>query len=118
MTAKETFAKQLGARLAQVRKAQGVTQSELAKALELSQAVIAQYEAGRKNIPVWRMINMSEALGVMPQALLDSPDSNSVKRGPAPKLLKQVEKISNLPRREQQQIIEVMEALVDKKTAV
>ena len=109
MTTKEKFAKQLGRRLAQVRRAQGVTQTELARELGLSQAVIAEYESGRKSIPVWRMINLAEVLGVSPQVLISDFDSTEIKRGPTSKLQKHIEKISNLPREQQKSILNVLD---------
>lgn len=109
MTDPRTLARQIGERLAQVRKDQGVTQVELAKAVNLSQQLIAEYEAGKKNIPVWRLVNLAEALGVASEVLLADSDGKTLKRGPAPKLQKQIEKISCLPREQQKSILQVLD---------
>lgn len=109
MTDPKTLAKQIGERVAQVRKDQGMTQVELAEAVSLSQQLIAEYEAGKKNIPVWRLVNMAEALGVTPEVLLSDSDGKTLKRGPAPKLQKQIEKISSLPREQQKSILQVLD---------
>ena len=109
MTDPRTLAKQIGDRLAQVRKDQGVTQVELAKAVHLSQQLIAEYEAGKKNIPVWRLVNLAEALGVASEVLLADSDGKTLKRGPAPKLQKQIERISTLPKDQQKSILQVLD---------
>jgi len=109
MTDPKTLAKQIGERVALVRKNQGMTQVELAEAMRLSQQLIAEYEAGKKNIPVWRLVNLAESLGVAPEGLLSDTDGKAVKRGPAPKLQKQIEKISSLPREQQKSILQVLD---------
>ena len=109
MTDPKALAKQIGERVAQVRKDQGMTQVELAEAVRLSQQLIAEYEAGKKNIPTWRLVNMAEALGVAPEALLSDSNGKTLKRGPAPKLQKQIEKISSLPREQQKSILQVLD---------
>jgi len=114
MTDSGRFAKELGQRLAQVRKEQGLTQTELADALDLSQAVIAEYEAGRKNIPTWRLVNLAEALGVTPDVLLAERNGGRAKRGPTPKLQKQMERISALPKEHQRSIMQVLDLALQK----
>jgi len=109
MTDPKTLAKQIGERLAQVRKDQGMTQVELAEAVHLSQQLIAEYEAGKKNIPVWRLVNLAEALGVASEVLLADSDGKTLKRGPAPKLQKQIERISTLPKEQQKSILQVLD---------
>lgn len=109
MTDSKTFAAELGTRLVQLRKDQELTQTELGEMVDLSQQVIADYEAGRKNIPVWRLMNLAEALGVDIHALVSEPARKQRKRGPAPKLQKQMEKISDLPTKQQKSIIEVLD---------
>lgn len=114
MTTPKTFAKELGRRLARIRKEQGLTQTELAEALNLSQAVVAEYEAGRKNMPTWRLINVAEALGVPPDMLLAEQQDGSAKRGPTPKLQKQMERISGLPKEHQRSIMQVLDMALQK----
>lgn len=109
MTDPKTLARQIGERLAQVRKDQGMTQVELAEAVHLSQQLIAEYEAGKKNIPVWRLVNLAEALGVASEVLLADSDGKTLKRGPTPKLQKQIEKISTLPKEQQKSILQVLD---------
>lgn len=109
MTDPRTLAKQIGEHLARTRKDLGVTQVELADRVNLSQQLIAEYEAGRKNIPLWRLVNLAEALGIEIEALLSEQDAKPLKRGPTPKLQKQLEKISALPKEQQKSIMQVLD---------
>ena len=109
MTDPKTLAKKIGERVARVRKDQGMTQVELANIVHLSQQLIAEYEAGKKNIPVWRLVNMAEALGVDPDVLLSDSAGKILKRGTSPKLQKQIEKISGLPKEQQKSILQVLD---------
>ena len=109
MTDPKTLAKIIGERLSLLRKDQGMTQVVLAQATGLSQQLIAEYEAGRKNIPVWRLVNLAEAMGIAPEALLSDSDGKTTKRGPAPRLQKQIEKISSLPKEQHKSILQVLD---------
>lgn len=48
----KVFFKQLGARIAALRKDQGITKVQLAERLDLTQQMIASYEVGRRRVPV------------------------------------------------------------------
>lgn len=59
-----------GARLAEVRKSQGLSQSQLADLVETSQSAISQIEVGDRN-PSFEMIReLAQALKVSPAYLL------------------------------------------------
>ena len=46
------FFKQLGARIAALRKDQAMTQVQLAEAMDVSQQTVASWEVGRRGVPV------------------------------------------------------------------
>ena len=50
-TKEESFFKELGARLAQARKQQGITQVQLSATLGIAQQTLAHYEGGRLRLP-------------------------------------------------------------------
>lgn len=60
----------IGKQIRAARKAAGVTHVELGKLLGVSQSVISKYESGDIDMPVSRLLDISEALGVTPAALL------------------------------------------------
>jgi UDP-N-acetylglucosamine 1-carboxyvinyltransferase len=53
-----------GERIRTAREAVGITQSELARRMEVSQPVIAELEAGRKNPTLGQLAAVAEALQV------------------------------------------------------
>ena len=106
------YFKQLGKRIAQIRKEQGLTQTQLGNLLNLSQQIIASYEAGRRHVSVWRLFAIAEALGMDSQNLLQLNGRQNVKRGPTPKLQKQIEQLKRLPKGKQMDMPEVFENFV------
>ena len=54
------------------RKAAGLTQQALAERLHTGQSTIAQWENGDRTPPVKRLLDIAEALGIAPSALLDA----------------------------------------------
>lgn len=56
-----------GAVLAEVRKASGVTQQDLAKRLKKPQSFVSSYEAGQRRIDVLELLRIAGALGADPK---------------------------------------------------
>jgi transcriptional regulator with XRE-family HTH domain len=113
LTAQErAFFARLGARIAQLRKEQGITQVQLAETLDVSQQTITAYETGRRRIQVSTLPVIAQALGVTVEALVADDGSAAKKRGPAPKLQQQLERINALPKAQQRVISQVIESLI------
>ncbi|ROZ61488.1 helix-turn-helix domain-containing protein [Ramlibacter sp. WS9] len=106
------YFKLLGSRIAQLRKAQGLTQVQLAEALEISQQVVASYEIGRRRIPVSMLPDLARALAVGLDELLGETAKARAKRGPAPVLARHMERISALPKPRQKLMIQVIESML------
>jgi transcriptional regulator with XRE-family HTH domain len=68
--------------LADARKAKGMTQADVAKALGKPQSFVAKYENGERRIDVIEFIDIATALGVVPGDILAQVESagNSAKR--------------------------------------
>ena len=104
----------LGLHLAQLRKAAGLTQTELAQLLAVPQANIAFWERSSKPPRSDVLAPMAKALGVSVETLLAAPSPSrqrvaSAPRGHAQKLFAAV---TQLPRAEQRRILSVLEALL------
>jgi transcriptional regulator with XRE-family HTH domain len=106
------FFKALGARIAELRKAHGLTQVQLAETLELSQQMIASYEVGRRRVPVSLLPAIAHALAVSVEALIGEKDATPAKRGPAPKLLQQMERIQRLPKAQQRFVMQMIDTVL------
>jgi len=112
MSAKDkSFYTQLGRRIAQARKAAGITQVELARTLGVAQQTLAHYEGGVSRIAVALLPRVAEALGTTVEALLAEEPKPS-KRGPAPKIQQQLERISQLPKTQQRLVMQMLEGVL------
>jgi transcriptional regulator with XRE-family HTH domain len=105
------FFKELGGRIAQLRKEQNLTQQQLADELGVAQQVVASYEIGRRRVPVSTLPALARVLGVSIEALIGE-EEKPAKRGPAPKLQRHLERIGTLPKPKQRAVMEVLEAVL------
>ena len=107
------FYQQLGKRVAQLRKDQGLTQTQLAEILGISQQTMAHYEVGRLRVAVAMLPTLAKALAVSIEELMDvQPTAAKGKRGPTPALQRQIEQISQLPRTKQKFVMEILETVI------
>jgi transcriptional regulator with XRE-family HTH domain len=102
------FFKEMGARIAQLRKEQNLTQQQLADELGLSQQIVASYEIGRRRIPVSTLPRLARTLGISVEALIGEQEAPA-KRGPTPKLQRHMERISELPKPQQRFLLQMIE---------
>ena len=105
------FFRELGVRVAQLRKDQNLTQQSLAEALGTTQQQVASYEIARLRIPASMLPRLARVLGVSLEALIGEADKPA-KRGPTPKMQQQLERLSNLPKPKQRAVMEVIEAVL------
>jgi transcriptional regulator with XRE-family HTH domain len=107
----KAFFVQLGARIAQLRKDQGITQVQLAEWLNVSQQTVNAYEVGRRRMAVSALPVIAKLLGVSLEELIGEPPKPG-KRGPTPKLQQQMERIHQLPKAKQKFVIEMLEGVL------
>jgi len=106
------FFRELGERIAQLRKEQGLTQQQLADAIGTTQQQVASYEVARLRVPVSMLPRLARALGVSLEVLVGEDQRPAAKRGPTPKLQQQLERLSALPKPKQRAVMEVLEAML------
>jgi transcriptional regulator with XRE-family HTH domain len=109
------FFRELGVRVAQLRKEQSLTQESLAELLGVSQQSVAAYEVGRLRVAVSMLPRLAKILGVSVEALIGEQDTPA-KRGPAPKLQQQIERIGRLPRTQQRFVMQMLETVLAQAT--
>ncbi len=110
-TGDRTFLRALGQRVAERRKAQGLTQAELAARLGISQQLVASYEGGRRRLPVALLPAVAQQLAVSVETLLGLANGTS-KRGPTPKFQRHLERLSRLPRSRQRFVLDMLETVL------
>lgn len=107
------FYRQLGGQIAQRRKAVGMTQTDLAQELGIAQQTMAHYEGGTSRIAVAMLPKVARVLRVPVEELIGtSSKPKPGKRGPAPKLQRQLEQIQTLPKAKQRAITQVLDSVL------
>jgi len=111
-TNERAFFARLGARVAELRKGRDITQVEMAQTLGVSQQTINSYEVGRRRIPVSALPTLARSLGVSLEELLGEDAGAAKRRGPAPKLQQQIERITQLPRAQQRFVMQMLDTVL------
>lgn len=112
----QAFFKELGVRIADLRKEAGMTQAQLADVLKISQQMVGAYEIGSRKIPASMLPTLAKLFAV-PLEQLMGIDKQPAKRGPASVLQRQLEQISLMPRNKQKVVVEVLEAMIKQQQA-
>ncbi|MFP1903791.1 helix-turn-helix domain-containing protein [Lonsdalea quercina] len=109
----QVFMTALGKRITALRKETGLTQVQLAQALNVSQQAVQSWEAGRRRIQIPILPAVAKILSVHLEGLLGEEAENaSRKRGRASSLEQQLQVISQLPRNRQKLVSEMLDAVI------
>ncbi|MFP1820960.1 helix-turn-helix domain-containing protein [Lonsdalea quercina] len=109
----QVFMTALGKRITALRKETGLTQVQLAQALNVSQQAVQSWEAGRRRIQISVLPAVARLLSVSLEDLLGgAPDRTPRKRGRASSLEQQLQVISQLPRNRQKLVSEILDAVI------
>lgn len=104
------FYKELGQRVAELRKLNHITQVQMAQKLSVSQQQIAAFETGKVKIPISALPKLSAILSTPIDQILGIEKKG--RRGPASKLQQQIEMVALLPRSKQKFVIEMLDTLI------
>jgi transcriptional regulator with XRE-family HTH domain len=105
------FFNDLGARIAELRKSQNITQVQFAETLGVSQQTVTAYEVGRRRMPVSSLPVIARYLGTTVEELIGEK-APPAKRGPTPKLQQQIERLNTLPTAQQQVVIKMLDGVL------
>lgn len=108
----------LGHRIARLRREKGMTQTELAERLQVSQPVVSDYENDVIRLPADVVVQIAEILAASTDELLGmktpatrSASTNSIKNR---RLYRRMQEIEKLPRRDQEALLRTIEAFISK----
>jgi transcriptional regulator with XRE-family HTH domain len=101
-----------GARVYGLRETAGLSQREVAAQLGISQPSYALWERNDVALRPDQLLKLAGVLGVRVEELLNPPVNGNRRGGPAGKAKRVFETVSQLPRGQQQKILEVVEAFV------
>lgn len=109
----QEFYQRLGRRIAEHRKALGLTQTDLAQELGVAQQTMAHYEGGTARIAAAMLPTVARVLGIAIEELIGMPARRGVnKRGPQPKIALQLQQIEALPKAKQRAIAQVLDSVL------
>jgi transcriptional regulator with XRE-family HTH domain len=110
---KERTLEGFGQRLASIRKGRGLTQTQLGKAVGVSQRVIAYYESDGAQPPGPLLVEFSRVLRVSADELLGIKPFKDKTSPKTARLLKRLRKVENLPLADQRAVFKLVDALCE-----
>jgi len=115
--AETAFYEQLGRRIADRRKVLGITQVQLAETLGIAQQTMAHYEGGKVRFAAALLPVLAKALELSVEELIGTDAKSATrggprKRGPAPKIQQQLERLSSLPRAKQRFVSQMLDSML------
>jgi len=116
-TEERDFFVTLGDRIATLRRAYSITQTQLAEALGVSQQTVQAYEVGRRRIPVSALPVVANTLSVSLEELFGESNHAKNKRGPISRLQQQVDAISQLPKTQQRFVSQMLDTVLAQASA-
>ncbi|MEW6368253.1 MAG: helix-turn-helix transcriptional regulator [Acidobacteriota bacterium] len=105
----------IGERLTRIRRERGITQVELARKLGVAQPVLSDYERGELRLHGQLIVKLARILGVTTDELLgvepSRPSKSPVKNR---RLLRRLQDMDMLPKRDQQAIYRTITAFLER----
>ena len=108
----KAFFVELGKRIAQLRKEQGLTQQQLAEQIGIAQQTLAHYEVARLRVSASMLPQLAQIFSVPVNELIGLHAIGKSKRAPVPKLQQHLERISQLPKSQQRFVLQVLESVL------
>jgi transcriptional regulator with XRE-family HTH domain len=102
-----------GQRLAAARKKAGLTQPLFAERLGISRELVDYYERRAPNPSLEFIHRAADALGVEASYFLDGQEAKKKKPGPPSELEMRLERLRQLPRRQQELILRMLDAALE-----
>ncbi len=102
-----------GARLAQLRKAAGITQTALAAEIGISQRMMAYHEGPTAHPPANLLPAMAKALGVSVDTLLGVEVSKRRAKATDTRLERRLKKIETLDPKARRQIVQLIDTFIE-----
>ena len=110
----ESFFKELVTRIALARTERNITRVQLAATLCIAQRTLAHYEGGRLQLPASLLPVLAQELQLPVEDLLGQPGAakTRAKRGPVPGRARHMERISALPKTQQEFVMQMIETVL------
>jgi transcriptional regulator with XRE-family HTH domain len=113
MKRKTPVMQSFGERLAQLRKTAGYTQVEFAAELDITQRMVAYYEAPDAQAPAHLLPQMAQALGVSVDVLLGLSEQRNPKRIATNRLERRLLEIDKFDPKAKRQITQLLDSFIE-----
>jgi len=104
-------------RLAELRRDRGLSQTEVAEALELTQALVSNYEQGTRRLHAELIVRFAKFHEVSTDDLLGLKGNGKSKKSSKPDLglhlLKRMQKIQNMPKQRQKAVLQSIDFVLN-----
>ena len=102
----------LGERLARIRKARGLTQTELAERIGIIQTLVSDYEVGNLRLSAEMAMRFAQALNASLDELLGLKASKKANGELSLKLVRRLKGIEQLPPTKQKALLQMIDAVL------
>ena len=103
----------IGQRLARARRERGMTQVELAQRLGVAQPVVSDYERGELRLHGELIVKLTQILGCSAEELLGLEKPRTATGPTNRRLLRRIQEIEQLPRRDQQALLRTIDRFLE-----
>ena len=111
---KQTSDETIGQRLARFRRDRGITQTELAEMLGIAQPMISGYERDTLRLHGELIVQLAKILNVTADELLGLDEMKSTMPVKNKRLLRKLQDLDRLPRRDQEAVLRTIDAFLQK----
>lgn len=105
----------IGRRLRELRQRRGLTQAEVAAQLGIDQTLVSNYERGAARLHGALVAGFAKALRTSTDEILGLRDTSPKNGGVSGRLLRRIQRITELPRADQRAVLKFLDALLDKR---
>lgn len=106
------YYKALGAHIALLRKARGMTQAELARAIGVSQQAVFAYEIAERRVSVFILIKLAKVFSITVEELMGiSRPVRIPKRRLSPRAMRHAERLQALSKTQQRFVVRIIDML-------
>lgn len=108
----QAYYKALGVHIALLRKAKGMTQAELARAIGVSQQAVFAYEIADRRVSVFILVKLTKVFSTTADKLLGlAPPVQVPKRRLSPRAMRHAERLQALSKTQQRFVIRILDML-------
>ena len=106
------YFKALGAHISMLRKARGLTQAELARAIGVSQQAVFAYELGERRVSVLLLTKIARVFSISVEELVGMARPVRVIKGKvSPRAMRHAERLQSLTKTQQRFVIRIIDVL-------